>query len=50
VETIIEKEDRFGIDKMEKAVNVIAAMVTHSPHRSLDYFPGIVRPRTCPLK
>ena len=43
VETIIENENRFGIDKMAKAAKVIAAMVTHNPHRSLDYFLGIVR-------
>ena len=43
VETIIEKENEFGIDKVAKAANVIAAMVTHNPHRSLDYFLGIVR-------
>jgi hypothetical protein len=43
VETIIEKENQFGIDKMAKAVKVVAAMVAHNPHRSLDYFLGIVR-------
>jgi hypothetical protein len=43
VETIIEKENEFGIDKMAKAAKVVAAMVTHNPHRSLDYFLGIVR-------
>jgi hypothetical protein len=43
VETIIENENKFGIDKMEKAAKVIAAMIAHNPHRSLDYFLGIVR-------
>jgi hypothetical protein len=43
VETIIENENQYGIDKMAKAAKVIAAMVTHNPHRSLDYFLGIVR-------
>jgi len=40
---LIALEEHYGIDKMEKASKIIAALETFNRRRSLEYFIGIVR-------
>jgi hypothetical protein len=43
VDKLITLENKFGIDKMEKAAKIIGAMEAYNPKRSIEYFIGIVR-------
>lgn len=43
VEKLIARENQYGIDKMEQASKIIAAMAASNPKRCLEYFFGIVK-------
>jgi hypothetical protein len=43
VEKLIGLEDKYGIDKMEKAAQIISAIPVDNPRRSLEYYFGVLR-------
>jgi hypothetical protein len=43
VEKLIGLEEKYGIDKMEKASKIISALRADNPHRCLEYYFGVLR-------